>query len=87
MKWLVASIFMAFIASCGQAVRECPACKPQVIEKPIVTKCEVPEVPPAELEKIQEKDTYEERLRKLIKNYGLLKEENTLLRRAIEICK
>jgi len=30
---------------------------------------------------------YEKRLRKLIKNYGLLKEENILLRRAMEVCK
>jgi len=77
----------AMLTSCVATTTECPVCQPRVIEKPVILKCEPPEVPKAKLEEIKQEDIYEERLRKLLKNYGLLKEENILLRRAIEVCK
>lgn len=76
-----------FLFSCAPTVKECPVCKPQIIEKPVVVRCELPEVPQSQLEKITEQDPHDVRLQKLIRNYGLLKEENLLLRKAMEVCR
>lgn len=86
-KLIVLNIII--LTGCGQAIKqaECPACKPQVIEVPVVQECEVPNVPQANLEEVKKEDSYEEKLRKLIHNYGKLKEENYLLRKAMEVCK
>lgn len=80
---LVVLILSISLTSC--AVKTGSECKPIVEKVPV--KCSVPDIPPYELEKIQESDTYEERLRKLISNYGKLREENRILREAIEVCK
>ncbi|QID32288.1 hypothetical protein [Pampinifervens florentissimum] len=80
-------VLPVMLVSCATTTTECPVCQTKIVEKPVVLKCEPPEVPRAELEIIKQEDSYEERLRKLIKNYGLLKEENILLRRAMEVCK
>ncbi|MEM0326901.1 MAG: hypothetical protein QW733_07735 [Desulfurococcaceae archaeon] len=89
MKAVVVFMFVlpVMLASCATTTTECPVCQTKIVEKPVVLKCEPPEVPKAELEEIKREDTYEEKLRKLIRNYGLLKEENILLRRAMEVCK
>lgn len=82
-------LFLPFILTACASVKpvECPPCQPKVIEKPIIMKCEPPEVPRYELEAFHSDDSYEARLKKLIKNYGIFKEENTLLRKALEVCK
>lgn len=72
------------LASCSSLTKSCK-CDP-IIEK-VPVKCTIPDVPKSNLEKISGNDSYEEKLRKLIVNYGLLKEENYLLRQAIEVCK
>jgi|DewCreStandDraft_5_1066085.scaffolds.fasta_scaffold17669_5 hypothetical protein len=74
-------VVSACISACAPTVKE------RLVEVPVPVKCEVPNVPPAELEKITKEDSYEERLRKLIHNYGKLKEENILLRKALEVCR
>lgn len=85
---MVLLLAFPFLFSCATAVKqECPVCQPKIVEKPVIVRCEIPEVPPANLEKITEQDPYDERLRKLIKNYGLLKEQNYLLRKATEVCR
>ncbi|MEM3426696.1 hypothetical protein [Hydrogenobacter thermophilus] len=80
--FMVTLLPLFFLFSCAKHVEAV-----KTIEVPVITKCEVPEVPQAELEKITKGDSYEERLRKLISNYGKLKEENFLLRQAIEVCR
>ncbi|MEM4958366.1 MAG: hypothetical protein QXX12_00650 [Nanopusillaceae archaeon] len=89
MRLILVFLSAIMITACASTkpITECPPCQPKVIEKPVVVKCEPPEVPKAELEQIKQEDSYEERLRKLIRNYGILKEENLLLRKALEVCK
>ncbi|MEM0333205.1 MAG: hypothetical protein QXX30_01940 [Candidatus Aenigmatarchaeota archaeon] len=89
MKLIAVLLLTIMIAACASTkpVTECPPCQPKVIEKPVVLKCEPPKVLRAELEQIKQEDSYEEKLRKLIKNYGILKEENYLLRKALGVCK
>ncbi|MEM5854038.1 MAG: hypothetical protein QW228_06755 [Candidatus Aenigmatarchaeota archaeon] len=89
MKLILVFLLAVITTACASTkpLTECPPCQPKIIEKPVVLKCEPPEVPQAELETIKREDPYEERLRKLIKNYGILKEENLLLRKALEVCK
>jgi len=85
---LVSVLAITIITACASTKPiECPPCQPKIIEKPVVLKCEPPEVLQAKLEEIKQEDSYEEKLRKLIKNYGILKEENLLLRKALEVCK
>ena len=74
-------VVSACISACAPTVKE------RLVEVPVPVKCEVPNVPPAELEKITKEDSYEERLRNLIHNYDKLKEENILLRKALEVCR
>lgn len=74
-------IFAIGLQSC--AIKQ----SPHIQEKIVFKKCEIPDIPPAELETINENDTYIEKLRKLIHNYSKLLEENFLLREAINICK
>ncbi|HOP33243.1 MAG TPA: hypothetical protein PKU94_07705 [Candidatus Hydrothermia bacterium] len=57
------------------------------VETSVAVRCEAPEVEPFQYEKIQKQDSYEEKLRKLIHNWGKCKEENEKLRRAIEVCR
>lgn len=77
---LVVPLFVT--TSC--AMKTATECKP-IIEK-VPVKCTAPDVPIYKLENIGESDTYEERLRKLISNYGKLKEENKLLRESLKVC-
>jgi len=51
-------VVSACISACAPTVKE------RLVEVPVPVKCEVPNVPPAELEKITKEDSYEERLRK-----------------------
>lgn len=60
---------------------------PNIQEKIVYKKCEIPDIPPAKLESINKDDPYPEKLRKLIYNYSVLLEENFLLRSAIDICR
>ena len=57
------------------------------IEKPVYIKCEIPEVPRAELQTIPENATYPEKLQCILNNYLKLQKENKMLREAIEVCK
>lgn len=61
--------------------------QPKMIEKPLIMKCEVPEVPKAELEPVPENGTYPEKLKTILNNYFKLEKENALLRSALEVCK
>lgn len=72
--------------SCASMTANTP-CVPQTVTVKEYIRCEVPDVPKSELETINPNDTYEEKLRKLISNYGKLKEENILLRKAIDVCR
>lgn len=89
MRLILVFLSAIMITACASTkpITECPPCQPKIIEKPVVLKCEPPEVPQAKLEEIKQEDSYEEKLRKLITNYGILKEENYLLRKALEVCK
>ena len=67
----------------------CATTQPEVkyIEKPVYIKCEIPEVPRANLKHIPENGTYPEKLQCILNNYLELEKENKLLREAIEVCK
>jgi hypothetical protein len=64
-------------------------CKPIVryIQKPVYIKCQIPEVPRAELDPIPENATYPRKLQIILNNYFKLEKENKMLREAIEVCK
>jgi len=74
-------IFILFLAGCGFT-------KPQIeyIEKPIYIKCEIPEVPKADLQPIPENATYPKKLQIILNNYLKLEKENEMLREAIKVC-
>lgn len=79
---IILSIISIFVLS-SCAIKQTP----YIQEKIIYKKCEIPDIPPAKLENINENDPYIEKLRKLIHNYSELLEENFLLRETINICK
>ena len=56
------------------------------IEKPVYIKCEIPEVPKANLKTIPENGTYPEKLQVILNNYLKLEKENEMLREAIKMC-
>jgi len=56
------------------------------IEKPVYIKCEIPEVPKANLKTIPENATYPEKLQIILNNYLKLEKENEMLREAIKVC-
>lgn len=66
----------------------CSFIKPEVryIEKPVYVKCEIPEVPKADLQPIPENGTYPEKLQVILNNYFKLEKENEMLREAIKAC-
>uniref|UniRef100_A0A7C4AJW2 Lipoprotein n=1 Tax=Thermodesulfovibrio aggregans TaxID=86166 RepID=A0A7C4AJW2_9BACT len=75
-----------FLFVCFFFVTAC-ATKYVPIETQIPIRCEVPPVEHFQYEEIKKQDSYEEKLRKLIHNWGKCKEENEKLRQAIEVCK
>jgi len=66
----------------------CSFTKPQIeyIEKPVYIKCEIPEVPKANLQPIPENATYPKKLQIILNNYLKLEKENEMLREAIKVC-
>jgi len=64
----------------------CASHHAQVIEKPVMVKCKIPEVPRAELEKIPENATYPVKLQIILNNCLKIQKENELLREAIKVC-
>lgn len=80
MKKLVFLLFSLCLFGCGGA-------EVKYIEKPVFLKCQVPEVPRAEIQPIPENATYPEKLKVILNNYFKLEKENELLRDALEVCK
>jgi len=60
--------------------------KPTIIEKPVYLKCQIPEIPPADLEKVPENATYPQKLQIILNNCLKIQRENQLLREAIKTC-
>ena len=81
MKKLVVLAGFIFLFSCTT--------KPQIqyIEKPIFLKCQIPDIPKTELEPIPENVEYSKKLEVILNNCLKIKQENELLREAIELCK
>jgi hypothetical protein len=63
------------------------ATKPQVIEKEVIVKCPVPEVPKTERPIIKPDQPHTEKLQSLLNYMFKLERENQLLREVIETCK
>jgi len=63
-----------------------PTPKPAIVEKPVYLKCQIPEIPPADLEKVPENATYPEKLKIILNNCLKIQRENQLLREAIKTC-
>lgn len=63
--------------------------KPKVeyIEKPVFIKCQIPDIPKAELEPIPDNVEYSKKLEVILNNCLKVKQENELLREALELCK
>ena len=78
----ISLLFLAFILT------SCASTKPQVqyIEKPIFIKCQIPEIPKANIKPIPENATYPEKLQYILNNYFELEKENKLLREAVKLC-
>jgi len=68
-----------FLFSCATA--------PQVIEKEVIVKCPIPEVPRTERPTIKQDQPYTEKLQSLLNYMFRLERENELLREVIETCK
>lgn len=81
MKKLVILTGFIFLFSC--------ATKPQIqyIEKPVFVKCQIPDIPKAELETPTPDMSYSKKLEIILNNCLKIKKENELLREAIELCK
>jgi len=79
LRWFV-------IAGFGLSLIGCAGRPVQVMEKPVMVRCKVPEVPRAELEKVPENATYPEKLRVILNNCLKVQKENELLREAIKVC-
>jgi hypothetical protein len=67
-----------FILSCSQT---------KYIEKPVYVKCTIPEVPKTQKPVLNDEMSYPEKLQNLINYMFDLEKENTLLRKAQEVCK
>lgn len=80
---IIAIIITAILLS------SCSATKPKVeyVEKPVFIKCQIPEIPKSELEPIPEKADYSKKLEVILNNCLKIKQENELLRQAIEVCR
>lgn len=63
------------------------ATKTVTVEKPVYIKCSIPEIPPAQLEKVPENASYPEKLQVILNNCLKIKQENELLRKAMEVCR
>jgi len=57
-----------------------------IIEKYVHLKCEIPEIPKAELEPIPENAPYSIKLQIILNNCLKIQRENELLREAIKLC-
>jgi hypothetical protein len=82
-KQALLPLLMLLLSACS------PFSKPVVryIQKPVYIKCQIPEVPRAELDPIPENATYPRKLQIILNNYFKLEKENKMLREAIEVCK
>jgi len=58
-----------------------------IYTEPTLLKCQIPDIPKADLKPIDDTAPYPEKLQVILNNYLLLQRENDLLRKAIEICK
>jgi len=63
------------------------ATKPQVIEKEVIVKCPVPEVPKTERPVIKPEQPATEKLQSLLNYMFKLERENELLREVIDTCR
>lgn len=70
-------------AGCGSALQQHRV--QQCVNVPVG--CPIPDIEKAKLEQIHQEDDYNTVLNKLIRNYGLLKEENAKLWEIIEMCR
>ncbi len=63
--------------------------KPNIVyvEKPVLQKCQIPDIPKAELETPTSDMDYAKKLEVILNNCFKIKKENELLREAIELCK
>jgi hypothetical protein len=63
------------------------ATKPQVIEKEVIVKCPVPDIPKTERPVIRADQPYTEKLQSLLNYMFRLERENELLREVIDTCR
>lgn len=63
------------------------SCATKTVEKPVYIKCSIPDIPPSQLEKVPENASYPEKLRIILNNCLKIKQENEMLRKAMEVCK
>lgn len=85
---LIILIALFSLYSCGAVVnREAQCPPPKIIEVPIIQKCEIPNIPEPQLHDLKNFHRYDEKLQKLIENYGIILEDNKRLREIIKICK
>jgi hypothetical protein len=63
------------------------ATKPQVIEKEVIVKCPVPDIPKTERPVIRADQPYTEKLQSLLNYMFRLERENEILREVIETCR
>jgi len=77
MRWLVL-LSLVVVTGCAPQTR--------YVEKPVYLKCQVPEIPPAELTPIPESASYPEKLQIILNNCLKIKRENELLREALKLC-
>jgi len=84
MKFLMFTIlsFLFLVTGCAQHT----ANMQPVIEKPVYLKCQIPEIPRAELEPISENASYPVKLQIILNNCLKIQRENELLREALKLC-
>jgi PBP1b-binding outer membrane lipoprotein LpoB len=53
----------------------------------VIVKCNIPEIPPAELEAVPQDAPYDTKLQIILNNCLKIQQENELLKKALEICR
>ncbi|MGC8869621.1 MAG: hypothetical protein ACP5PT_00825 [Brevinematia bacterium] len=74
---LILILSLIFILSCASK---------NDVAKPLIMKCEIPDIPKADIEEINANMPYSVKLEKILNNCLKIKKENELLREAIKLC-
>jgi len=77
MKWL-ALLGLVVVTGCAPQTK--------YIEKPVIMKCQIPEIPEPDLDPVPEDASYPEKLKVILNNCLKINKHRELLKEAIKLC-